>query len=220
MTQHSCSVENCGGYGKGFLRSRFVPRVRMPTRFCSVVLLGLLCLLAVPHTHAQSSAVCDRALAAAEDQYREAEYEEALRLAAACLNQSEKTPGQAVAAYRMLALIHLKRDELDQARTAVVNLLGVNPSYTADPVTNPPAYVSLVSIVQEDLQGTRTAQASAESTRTPFFRRTSTWVTLSGILIGSGVATVVALGGGAGDDPGGGEPPPGPSPLPIPPTTP
>jgi hypothetical protein len=183
--------------------------------------LGLLCVFAVLPTYAQSSAVCDRALAAAEDQYREAEYEEALRLAAACLNQKERAPAQAVAAYRMLALIHLKRDELDQARTAVVSLLGIDPTYEADPVTNPPAYVSLVSIVQRDLQSPRTAQAPAEPTRTPFFRRTSTWVTLSGILIGSGVATVVTLGSGSGGDSGGGgEPPPGPSPLPIPPSTP
>lgn len=190
-------------------------------------LLGLVLVVAVfgvaPAT-AQTSLVCDQALSAAEEQYLDAEYGEALRLVSACLNQTDIPQEQAVSAYRLLALIHLKRDALDEARAAVVNLLGINPTYTADPVNSPPAYVSLVSIVQRDLQRTadeqEAAQESAEPARTPFFRRTSTWVTMGGILVGSGVATFFALEGGSEGSGGGGDPPPGPGQLPIPPSTP
>jgi len=194
------------------------------SRFWAAVLPVLLavCFVSSVPTYAQS-AVCERALVAAQDQYREAEYDEALRLAAACLNQEDRTADQAISAYRILALIHLKRDELEQARSAVVNLLGIDPTYTTDPVADPPAYVSLVSIVQRDVQGpTEAASSTPESTRPSFFRRTSTWVTMGTVLVGSGVATVVALQSGSGGEQGGGggPPPPGPEPLPIPPTTP
>jgi len=190
-------------------------------------LLGLVLVffvLGVVPAPAQTSLVCEQALSAAEEQYRDAAYGEALRLVSACLNQTNIPQEQAVSAYRLLALIHLKRDALDEARAAVVNLLGIDPTYTADPVNSPPAYVSLVSIVQRDLQRTDgeqgAAEGVAESARPPFFRRTSTWVTMGGILVGSGVATFFVLEGG-GDSPGGGEnPPPGPGPLPIPPSTP
>jgi hypothetical protein len=195
-------------------------------------LLGLLLLLTAPTAppaQAQTAVVCERALAAAEEQYLDAEYDEALRLVAACLNQSDIPQQQAVSAYRLLALIHLKQDALDSARAAVVNLLGIDPTYTADPVNSPPAYVSLVAIVQRDLAGRAEAQAAdstaavaAEPGRTPFFRRTSTWVTLGGILVGSGVATALTIGGGGGGGStgGGGGEPPGPGSLPIPPGTP
>lgn len=187
--------------------------------------LILASLLAVPQVQAQTALVCERALTTAEEQYLDAEYDEALRLVAACLNQDNIPQDRAVSAYRLLALIHLKQDELENARAAVVNLLGIAPTYTADPVNSPPAYVSLVSIVRRDLVGRAGDPARAETepttpTRKPFFRRTSTLVTLGGILVGSGVATVLALGGGGDGAPGGEPPPSGTGSLPIPPGTP
>ena len=112
-------------------------------------LFGLILLLALvgSQARAQTPLVCERALAAAEEQYLDAEYDEALRLESSCLNQNDIPQKQAVSAYRLLALIHLKQDALDSARAAVVNLLGIDPTYTADPVNSPPAYVSLVAIV-------------------------------------------------------------------------
>jgi hypothetical protein len=199
----------------------------LASRFALLGLLGLFLVgvaASVAPAHAQNSVVCERALDAADDQYLDAEYEEALRLVSACLNQSDIPDEQAVSAYRLLALIHLKQDELESARAAVVNLLGIEPTYEADPVNSPPAYVSLVSIVQRDLQRTAEEQAataaSSEPARTPFFRRTSTWITMGGILVGSGVATYFVMEGG-GTSGGGGTPPPsGPGPLPVPPGAP
>lgn len=193
----------------------------LPRRVASLVAVLFLggLLFGVPlAAHAQMSEVCERALPAADDQYREAAYGEALRLVSACLNQSDRSDEQSVAAYRLLALIHLKRDELDQARAAVVNLLGLTPGYEPDPVASPPSYVSLVTVVKEDLKSRVAADsAQAAPARTPFFRRTSTWVTIGGLLVGGGVAAVVAGGGGGG---GGGAPVTGPDALPLPPGTP
>lgn len=177
-------------------------------------LIGVL--IFVDHARAQENDVCSKALVAAEDQYVNAEYEEARRTVSACLNQSEVPREQAVAAYRLLALINLKQDELERARSAIVNILGLDPNYEADPVESPPAYVSLVAIVRRDLETTRTAEGEADSTRTPFLKRRSTWIAMGSILVGSGVATVLALDSGGG---GGGEDVP-PGSLPLPPGTP
>ena len=186
------------------------------------VLLGLLFGAASPGVAwAQTaSAVCERALPAAEDQYRDAAYDDALRLVAACLDQGEKTDAQAVAAYELLALIHLKKDEIERARAAVVNLLGVDPTYTVDPIAQPPSYVSLIAIVQRDLQAREEVIAEEERSRTPFFRRTGTWMTLGTIVVGSGIATALTIGGGGSGGDGPGSSPPDSNPLPIPPGTP
>lgn len=166
------------------------------------------------------SEVCERALPAAEDQYRDAAYGEALRLVSACLDQGSASSGQSVTAYRLLALIHLKRDELERARAAVVNLLGVDPTYEADPVASPPAYVSLVAIVQRDLRRREPEAVADRPERRPFFRRAGTWMTIGTIVVGGGVASYFALGrdGGAGEP--GPTTPPATTPLPIPPGTP
>lgn len=192
------------------------------SRFCVALLLVLLVsgvgMTSLVRAQEQSE-VCERALSTAEEQYLEGAFEEALRLVSACLNQGDRSAEQSVDAYRQLALIHLKRDELDRAREAIVNLLGVDPTYTADPITSPPSYVSLVSVVQRDLETRADSVATAESSETPFFRRTGTWVTVGTILVGGGVATFFALdggGGGSGNGPG----PPTSNPLPIPPGTP
>lgn len=198
----------------------------MPGLFLRSALLLCLAVGSVsygPSVFAQASDVCERALPAAEEQYRDAVYDEAMNLGTACLNQSDRSPAQAVTAYRLLALIHLKRDELNQAREAVLNLLGVDSSYTADPVTNPPSYVSLVAVVRRELTDPVQTAETAEEERPSFFRRTSTWVTMGSILVGSGVATyfTVGPGGESSGQGGGGTPPPsGPGSLPTPPGAP
>lgn len=210
-------------FGSGGLRFLSSPFVVMSGFFCRSALLLSLFIVAGGYgqsTYAQSSAVCDRALPVAEGHYREANYDEALRFVTACLDQNDRSSDQAVAAYRLLALTHLKRDELERARGAVLNLLGVDPAYTADPVTSPPSYVSLVAIVRGELEGAYGEIEVTASDRPSFFRRKSTWITAGSILVGSGVATYFTLGPGGQASEGGGTSTPGPGPLPIPPGTP
>jgi hypothetical protein len=117
----------------------------------------------------------------------------------------------------LLSLSHLRLNELQQARSAIVNIFGVRPEYEADPVEDPPEYVSLVSIVRRDVQPEAPPAEEQDDDRTPFFRRTSTWLGLAGSVAVGGVVTFLTLGQG-GD--GGEEPPPGPGQLPPPPSTP
>jgi hypothetical protein len=73
----------------------------LASRFALLGLLGLFLVgvaASVAPVHAQKSVVCERALDAADDQYLDAEYEEALRLVSACLNQSDIPDEQAVSA--------------------------------------------------------------------------------------------------------------------------
>lgn len=163
---------------------------------------------------------CDDAIAAAESAYLNGNFQEAINQASACLNRQDVSQDDAIASYRLISLAHLRRNELQQARAAIVNIFGLQPGYEADPIEDPPEYVSLVSIVRREVQPeVPPAEEPAEEERTPFFRRTSTWLSLVGSLAVGGVVTFLTLGQGGGDD-GGGGPPTGPEPLPPPPGTP
>lgn len=191
-----------------------------------IVLVGLIGLVGAPPALAQDSTSCEAAIAAGEEAYLNANFEQAINRVATCLDQQDVPNEQAVRAYRLMSLAHLRLNELQQARAAIVNILGRQPEYEADPIQDPPEYVSLVSIVKREVQpeGPPPAdQPPAEDDGTPFFSRTSTWLSILGSIAVGGVVTLVTLGqgGGGGDDGGGGTTPPtGPGQLPPPPGTP
>lgn len=200
------------------------PRTDTPARACWVrwIVLGGLVLGLVGMEQpvaAQEATVCEEAFATAEAAYLNGAFDDAIRLLSPCLDRSEVPKEQAIPAYRLLSLAHLQKDELPEARAAIVNILSLRPAYEADPVEDPPSYVSLVSIVRREVQPALADEAPAEERRTPFFRRTSTWISIAGTLIVGGVVTMVATG--TSDDGGsGGDPPGGQGALPDPPPTP
>lgn len=100
---------------------------------------------------AQAPASCDPLLSTAEERYVQREFAEAEALVRACLAQAERADADAIASYRLLALIALRQDDLPSAERAVQQLLSVAPDYTSDPVQDPPAYVDLVTVVAERL---------------------------------------------------------------------
>lgn len=185
-----------------------------------VVLMGLIGLIgAGPAVAQEASPTCEEAIAAGESSYLNGNFEEAIGQVSACLERQDVLEEQAVRAYRLISLSHLRLNELQQARSAIVNIFGIRPGYEADPVEDPPEYVSLVSIVRRDVQPEvpPADEQSSDDSRAPFFRRTSTWLSLIGSVAVGGVVTFLTLGQG-GD--GGEEPPPGPGSLPPPPGTP
>lgn len=101
---------------------------------------------------AQTPAPCEPLLSAAEERYVQREFAEAEALVRACLAQAERTDAEAVQSYRLLALIALRQDNSLAAERAVRQLLSVAPDYTPDPVQDPPAYVRLVTSVEERLR--------------------------------------------------------------------
>lgn len=186
----------------------------------SFAIAGMLAMLGGPAVWAQDSGSCTEAITAGEEAYRNAEFEEAIRRVSTCLEQSDIPTDQAVQAYRLLSLAHLRLSELQQARSAIVNIFGLRPSYEVDPIEDPPEYVSLVSIVRRDVRPEVPPEEPAEDERTPFFKRSSTWLSILGSVAVGGVVTFLTLGQGGGDNGGGTTPPTGPDPLPTPPGTP
>lgn len=189
-----------------------------------VVLVGMIAVMGMSPATAQEGPTCEEAIAAGEEAYLNTNFQEAINRVSACLDRQDVPENQAVRAYRLLSLAHLRLNELQQARAAIVNILGLRPEYEADPVQDPPEYVSLVSIVKREVQPAGPPPADeepAEDESTPFFKRGSTWLSILGSIAVGGVVTLLTLGqGGGGDDGGGNGPPTGPQPLPPPPGTP
>jgi hypothetical protein len=181
--------------------------------------IGLMVLLGGPAAWAQDDVSCTEAIAAAEEAYRNADFEVAIRRVSVCLEQSDIPTDQVVRAYRLLSLAHLRLNELQQARAAIVNIFGLRPRYEADPIEDPPEYVSLVSIVRREVRPEAPPEEPIVDERTPFFKRGSTWLSILGSIAVGGAVTFLTLGQGSGDD-GGTTPPTGPDPLPPPPGTP
>lgn len=165
-----------------------------------------------PRAHAQESPPCDSLIADAQDRYLNGAYDAAIQQVSRCLERSDVEADLAVRAYRLMSLAHLRQDELDAAREAIVNLLGVAPNYEPDPVEDPPTYVSMVAIVKQEIQPAGGPPEDADE-GPGFFRRTSTWVVLSTTLVAGGVTAFLTLGGSGSGGGGGGAatlpPPPG-----------
>jgi len=114
--------------------------------------LALFSLLGSPQAQAQAPSPCDPLLSTAEERYIQREFVEAEALVRACLAQTERTTAEAVQSYRLLALIALRQDNERGAEQAARQLLAALPGYTPDPVQDPPAYVNLITTVDEQLR--------------------------------------------------------------------
>ena len=197
----------------------FIRRRRLLSR--GIVLVGILALLGAPAAWGQDNTACETALTEGEEAYRNGNFDAAISRVSACLDQQNVPADEAVRAYRLVSLAHLRLNELQQARAAIVNIFGLRPGYEADPIEDPPEYVSLVSIVRREVQPEVPPAGAepAEDDRTPFFKRGSTWLSILGSVAVGGVVTLLTLGQG-GDDGCGGHQPTGPNHLPPPPGTP
>ena len=93
-------------------------------------------------------------------------YQEAVTLASQCTNRSVVKEEIIVQAYRLITLASLRQGALVQARSAVTNILQIDPEYTADPVNDPPAYDLFVSLVrrEEDVGNTADSETDTEKT--------------------------------------------------------
>lgn len=198
---------------------------------CAVMgacLLLLACAWALPaqaqDNDTDGTYACEDELEAADQAYVNSEYGDAVALAAECIDREDVTDDTRVAAYRVMGLAYLRQDRIDRARDTILRILSLDPTYQADPVDDPPSYTSLVTIVRREAgptlvegQPIDAADPQPEDDRTPFFRRASTWVTIGGIAVSSGIATFFVL---MGDDDPDDPPPTGPEPLPPPPSPP
>lgn len=163
-----------------------------------VGMLGLMAGIGImgPAAYAQTPDSCSTAYAEAEQAYYAANFEEAVEALQSCLNRSGVRDSVRARAYRLLAFVHLGRNEENAARLAVESLIDLRPTYLPDPARDRPDFVALVREVKASREPsvTETSQESG--------RRWLRWV--AGGLGAAALGTTAALvlgGDGDGNDP-------------------
>ena len=58
---------------------------------------------------------------------------------------------EAVQVYRLISLSHLTKGDLEPAQQTVRDLLRTAPTYQADPIQDPPSYVTMVDVVRQEM---------------------------------------------------------------------
>lgn len=146
------------------------PRRFAPARLALLVglaAMGWLVAAGGGGAHAQdTSSPCTDTLDAAEEAYRNRNFEEAIALASRCTDEEDAGEEAALRAYRLITLASLRQGALVQARSAVENIFRLDPGYTTDPVNDPPSYDLFVSLVRQDLSPEATADAGPDTTET------------------------------------------------------
>jgi len=183
------------------------PRLGAVAKPPLLLLIAILACTARPSL-GQAENTCDEELSAAETNYIEGQFDEAIRLTLTCLNRSEIDTTHAISGYRLLALALIRKDELPEARAAIVQLFDVYPEYEPDPVTDPPSYTALVDIVRQQILPT--AEASEPPPQRSWFRSNLRWLLSGGAVVAGGVLAAVLMQGG--DSPSPSLPPPPPVP--------
>lgn len=95
---------------------------------------------------------CESVLTLADERYVDGDFASVESLVSDCVYRPSAPADQVQRGYRLLALSLLRQDQLVDAQLAVVKLLGVGYDYEPDPAFDPPAYVSLVASVKEQLR--------------------------------------------------------------------
>lgn len=169
-----------------------------------VLLVGL----GVANAEAQERATCEALISAADSAYVVGSFGESIQLIDDCLRLGTATEGEFVAAYRLLILSYVRMDQLSEARVNALQLLSEIPTYTPDPIFDPPAYVVLIEAVREQFR-----RHTAESIRPPsWFRANSRWLVGGGALIAGGLLAIMLADGSPTSG--------GSTELPLPPTLP
>ena len=131
----------------------------------ALITCGVLAALPPSAAYAQdATSPCTDTVSAAEEAYLNRNYQEAVTLASQCTDRSAFEDEIVIQAYRLITLASLRQGALVQARSAVTNILHIDPEYTADPVNDPPAYDLFISLVrqEEDTESTADTETDTE----------------------------------------------------------
>lgn len=124
-----------------------------------VVACGLV--VSVP-AGAQSRSPCEASLATAQTLYRNQSFDDAEALLRECLSRPDLDEETTLQSMRLLALIHLREDNLVEAKQMILRMLAVSFAYQPDPIQDPPTYVALVEAIREQLRVDQTAEAAPQ----------------------------------------------------------
>ena len=229
LPRSSCLRSNDREVGRGsqlrLVSYFYFPRLPMPIATARPlfrwILLATLLLVVSPDAFAQPRDKCAEERADAKNFYLEGQFDEAIRLLQACLVREELFVDEAVQVYRLMGLAAINKGDLEQAQQAIRDLLQRVPSYEADPIQDPPSYMTLVAVVRQEVAAEQTPseqpQVSPDQPRTeevipvvtptqPLPQRRSRtsskiWFLATGGAFVVVTAVVLALGGGSGSSP-------------------
>jgi len=114
---------------------------------------------------AQEVPTCEALLAESLDLYVAQEFTASEELIRSCLSQPQISDAEALRAYRLLALVSLRQDDLPQASQAVLRLLGFSFEYEPDPILDPPIFLSLVAAIKDQIRLDREQLTHLDPTR-------------------------------------------------------
>ncbi len=201
---------------------RAVPLVPPHRPLIRAAAVGLLLLAGAAPSAAQEAETCDDVLVVAQAEYVDGSFQAAADRLTTCLDSGGYDEAQQRVVYPLLAKAHLALDQEAEAVEVLTALLDLDPTYQADPITEPPRFVAFVDEVRGwvvQAEPTQAAEPSLEAEPAP---RRRSWIERTGLYyIGAAVAGVAvllvaaSLGGGSGEGP-----PPAGSPLPPPPAFP
>lgn len=165
----------------------------------AIIVASFACTALLPRL-VNAQANCDEAFLQAEEAYRAGEFSSAITALAPCVDRYRAGTEQDQGAHRLLALAYLRSDQIEEARLVIVELFARNPRYEADPVVDPPAFVSLVNLVREEVGVESRAEGGGGGggvDRPVWYRSPRTWLYAAGGLV-VGTAAILAIGGGGG----------------------
>ncbi len=118
----------------------------MPVPVCRLWAVLAVCFLTLLGSSAASQ-TCPDALAQAEARYVEGAFGSVIGGLGACLDDTPRS----IPARRLLTLAYLRLGEIGEAKRSLLHIFAIQPTYQPDPVEDPPAYQSLVHVVEAQL---------------------------------------------------------------------
>lgn len=135
------------------------------------VRIGAVLLFLFSTTGMAQASPCKSLLDSAQEHYVEQRFADAEAAVRTCLGRSYVAPGDALASHRLLALVHLRQDQLAEAKQAVMQLLSISFDYQPDPIFDPPTFAALVETVRNqlrvDVEAFRAVYAESPSPQEP-----------------------------------------------------
>lgn len=150
-------------------------------------------LAAAPSLARAQSSQCATVVEQSSSAYQDGRFDEAIAALDECLRNGGIEQERRGEAYRILALSHIAKDEEDRARTAIHQLLLLEPQWQPHPVDDPP---ELHRLVAEARTAMSEAQIVSSNPRPAEQKKRKSWWLLGSLLAAGGALAVVLLSGG------------------------
>ena len=113
-------------------------------------LVLLICCLPTATVYAQAES-CQATLQQAEQAYNLGDFDETIRLVDTCLDNTSVSEAERQFGFRLKGLSYIGKGLETDARAAVRRLLELVPSFQADPVQDPPTFITLIEEVKQEM---------------------------------------------------------------------